>query len=404
MKHRIELLRRLVRMLDESALACLVLYFSGIIVAKEMPTVSLIATVIVCFVLSRLIRERMSYGWIVFLHIAMTVICALIPGTLFSRIMPGLIILFYMLPSSYAYASRGATLKPVDEAPWPLFMMCVAADIYGYAVKSDVLMRVSYIVLLILLTDYLLCLYLDGTSGYIRSTKDVNGLPIRKMLQVNAFLIGGIILVIAIFIFLTRNVDFSEQLKTLLSAVVLVLKSIASALLTFVILIILFFGRLADTSGLETMRDNLVTSEDMAKASGLWDVIIGLLFFVIVGFILFKVLSVLLKFFTKKRRPATDIVEVVEKNTDTEVEVVDRKESPFVRLSKKERARRIYRERILRYRNHIRLAPNKTCRDIEEELFEQELDDVGPLTDLYEKVRYGDLEVTREVLREMNRV
>ena len=75
-----------------------------------------------------------------------------------------------MLPSSYAYESRGATLKPVDEAPWPLFMMCVAADIYGYAVKSDVLMRVSYIVLLILLTDYLLCLYLDGTSGYIRST------------------------------------------------------------------------------------------------------------------------------------------------------------------------------------------------------------------------------------------
>ena len=404
MNRKLEFLRRLVRFFDEYSVSVLVIYVAGIVVAKETPGIGLILTVAGCYLLSYLIRERLPYIWITLLHLLLGGLCALIPGSFFARCMPALIILAHILPSALAYARRGATLKPVDEAPWPLLLICVVADIYGFAVKSPLLMMIAYIVLLILLADYLICLYLDGASKYIKSNRDVSGLPIKRMLQVNAILIAGILAVIALFIFLTRNVDFTVQFKALLALLLLVVKAIAAALVTFVILVITFFGSFADTDGLREVRNNLVQEEELSKASELWDILLGIIFFVIIVFLSYKLITFLLKLFLKKRRFATDVVETVEREEESFVEEVSQKKGFFGRMSKKERARRIYKARVLMYKNQIRLTPQKTCRDLEDELLERELDDVGALTDLYENIRYGDLEVTREVLREMNKI
>ena len=57
-----------------------------------------------------------------------------------------------------------------------------------------------------------------------------------------------------------------------------------------------------------------------------------------------------------------------------------------------------------RYRYDISLIPTKTGRELAQELMEQQLADVDALTSCYEKIRYGDKPVDREMVLEMRRL
>ena len=65
--------------------------------------------------------------------------------------------------------------------------------------------------------------------------------------------------------------------------------------------------------------------------------------------------------------------------------------------------RKLYRERVLRYKYDIRLDACKTGRDIRDELYKNELDDITKITAAYEEVRYGDKKVTKEMMKLFDR-
>ncbi len=404
MRRRIELLRRLIRLIDDISLAILITFFAGIIVAKHVPKLPLLFTVAGVYIFSYLVREKASNVWIIILHIVLAAICATLPVELLARVMPAAFLLVYLIPASLLYAGRGGTIKAVDEAPWPQMLACVVFDLYGYAAKSPVLMRVSYIVLLIYLFNYFLCLFMDGASVYLGSAKDVSGLPVRRMVRVNTLLVLGIVFILALGIFFTRNVDLSQELKSLLSFLVLIIKAIASVVLTFVLLVMTFFGGLGNGSAVEQTRNNLIQEEDVANSSDFIEFLFSAMFFIIAGFILYHLLSMVLRYLLKKRRPKTDIVEVIEKKTDTKTEQYGSKKSVRSPFSKLSRARRHYKEQVMRYKNEISLTPSKTCHEISNDIASRELGDLAEITEIYEEIRYNDAEVTRPMLRALTRM
>ena len=69
-----------------------------------------------------------------------------------------------------------------------------------------------------------------------------------------------------------------------------------------------------------------------------------------------------------------------------------------------EKARRLYRQRVLSYREEIKLAQNTTCRDIEKEVEEKKQVDIHELTELYAGLRYGGQEADKAVIKKMRQL
>ena len=120
-------------------------------------------------------------------------------------------------------------------------------------------------------------------------------------------------------------------------------------------------------------------------------------------FIAYKVLVRFVRFLMAWRNISTDQVElvVVKKKKEEQRTHADEKRR-F--LSRRQRARRCYKDCIERYRYDIALEQSKTGREIETELNEQSLADVTELTRCYEDIRYGDAEVDRALLQKMRRL
>ena len=71
------------------------------------------------------------------------------------------------------------------------------------------------------------------------------------------------------------------------------------------------------------------------------------------------------------------------------------------RLTAEERARKIYKKSILRYKDVITLNKRMTCEDIRQEITETEVGNVEGISAIYEQIRYGAGEVDNHVIREM---
>ena len=70
-------------------------------------------------------------------------------------------------------------------------------------------------------------------------------------------------------------------------------------------------------------------------------------------------------------------------------------------MSMEERARRIYKKRILQYKKEITPSETDTTADIEEKIREEYNVALPELTALYNRVRYGNVTVDRAYLSKM---
>ena len=119
----------------------------------------------------------------------------------------------------------------------------------------------------------------------------------------------------------------------------------------------------------------------------------------------FFLLKLLIKFvcglFTRYNS-LSDIVEdtPVKKKEKTEFE--KRKGIFNVLFSPEERARRMYRTHILRYRYDIRLKETKTCQDICHDIKSETGEDVSELTEIYSEIRYGETKVNKDVIKKIS--
>ena len=132
MKYKIEITRRALRLLYEMLFTYLLVLFFEIIWIKEEPTKAIVIAMILQFVVSYIVREKVaSYIGILLLHIILTALVFVVNFTGGQRLLL-VCISIHLLSDSMVYAMRRGKLKPIDDIPWPTFLISILIYVFGW--------------------------------------------------------------------------------------------------------------------------------------------------------------------------------------------------------------------------------------------------------------------------------
>lgn len=402
MKSRIEFLRHAMQLMYDWAIFSLVILFGEICIATEKPSYWFVAVLFFLLVASYLIRKfSAKYLYMFFLHLVLVVVVLLLPFTMACRAMLVLEVLF-LLENSYSYGYRKGTLKSMEDAPWPSFVICFLIYFVGGVYSHSATLTIaSYLVGIIMLILYLVMIYLEGLQDYLRSTRDVSGVPIKNIIGTNTIMVGAILSCLGLALILGRIFDFGSIFKILGSGIIAVLKLFAMVLSTW----FGFVAALLKSGGANpappTGMGDVETVGQLHRVGQALEVLLELAVAVAGVFILYKLGERYIKRLLVKRNFADDTIEVAESIKEKKQERVVKTFFHSLRLSPEEKARKLYKQRIERHKYDIRLLQDKTCREIREELKMKDLDDVSIITECYEDIRYGGRTADKEMLRKM---
>ena len=378
MKSKLLQVTKLLHLLYEWLCCSLCFAFFEVVLLKQEVHYFLLPITGAMFVYSYILREKAQhYLWLFVGHVALRLPMLLLPVSMETQ-------WFYFLIPCYLFSASVKSTwknkrKQMDELPWPSFLLCLIV----YLVSGH--------------------LGVQGMENYLDATSHVSGIPIRQILSVNTIMVGAIILCLTIGLVLGEVFDFRRVIALIGQAILAVVRVIAMVIGLFYHYISFWFrGGEAETSEHQQFDDGDVPSGIRSVGQTLEPVLyVGLICLGL--FIAYKVLVRFVRFLMARRNISTDQVElvVVKKKKEEQRTHADEKRR-F--LSRRQRARRCYKDCIERYRYDIALEQSKTGREIETELNEQSLADVTELTRCYEDIRYGDAEVDRALLPKMRRL
>ena len=156
-------------------------------------------------------------------------------------------------------------------------------------------------------------------------------------------------------------------------------------------------GICIDTAYQDTINEYYQNS---VKGYDVFTLILKVFVVLLLLFLLVRMLMQVIHFLLRPRSYADDVTELVNEEPNQYKErVTDR--HILRRLTDEERARRIYKRSILRYKNVITLNRRLTCEDIRQEISESEDGNVDGVSAIYEQIRYGDRTVDGFVIQDM---
>ena len=188
--------------------------------------------------------------------------------------------------------------------------MSVVIYAYGYATKSSLLTSGAYIIPIILIVLYLLIIYIDGLDIYLESTKNVSGLPVKKIVFVNSSIVIAIIILLLAGMLLGHALGLSSALYKGLKAVVFLLSYVIFAIrLVFIFLLRPLTKTTSEKMQYEQNKFGDFLSDHADDTVGILDMIYKTAAILLVIYILYKLAGFIIKLLMKKRTVYGDKVE-----------------------------------------------------------------------------------------------
>lgn len=402
MKINFEFIRKILRMTYNLLLAVMLIDFACFACRKNTMNAVHILLLLTAFILSYIIRDYIMNNFLILLLHGLTgtvVFLAARDGFIKWLLV---IAVLYLYMESTAYVMRHGKLKPLSDMPWPTFLISLFIYIMGLYMKEPDMVKMAYIIPVILFILYLLMLYAEGMTGYVKAAKDVSGLPLKRILSANTLIILGIIVIVVLSVFLAQGLHLDTALMNFGRGLIRIFR-------LFVLLAGLLFtliGRLVKTGSVritseETAPVRELLSYDNTVASWL-ELILKLAVIALAAFVIFKIVRKLIRFFLTGRTLDSDTVEAVSKEEDAgrkeKLHILQRIQEKF---SYEERARKIYRDKVRRYHDYYVPDERKTVLDIQQDVEKHADDDISRLSELYQFARYGDQSVTKDIIKEM---
>ncbi len=310
-----------------------------------------------------------------------------------------------LLVTSSRYVMSGGKLPEPMDIPWPGILLGILSTISGVYYDIHVLVVYSVILTVANIFFFLLVLYADGLGKYAQATRDVKGMPISRMLKINNLIILGIFLLMLITIGLGELLGIPNAVGEFLD----MLGGLMKSLFYGVVLLYKWLVRLLGSGNAESIEETEeALAAEMAKrnvGSGFIFVILRFITLLVLLFLAFRFLIWLFKILAAKYHKSEREVVTETTRPDVRERLKDRDLRSRIRkyVSMEERARRIYRKRVLEAAKETELRQNDTTGDIREILKLHTDTDLSELTELYEAVRYGSVTVDREYLLRMKK-
>ena len=404
MKFKIDNIRKILNCLYEMLFASLVIIFISVLFFKENATVAGVVCIIMCIGLSYLIREIASNElFILLLHILCGVIIFFLPIGDGIKYMTDILIVFFMIPASLMYVRRNSVLKPQDDAPWPSILIVVIIYLFGLGMKNEMIADFAYISVMFMLVLYLFMSYCYGIKKYMDQSTNVAGLPISEVLSVNSRIVAFTSILVILFMIGGRFIDFTVFYNMVYNAVVKIIR----VLVIVSTLISKFISGLFSSTVTESEDSSTVTVTGNTATDGsnfvFLEIFVIAVAFLIIIYLLFKILKRIFKMLLKPRVYDNDIV----MEADLAKKDISEKEFDKIKrrlyISKEERARNIYRKTVLAHKDDINLNNHITCQDIKEQI-ENSKGNVDELTSIYEEIRYNGRQVENSIIKRMTKL
>ncbi len=400
MKSKIEILRKLARILFEMLFVmCISIFFELFFFTQEPALINRIILVVL-YMLSFIIREkyRVPIYAIVF-HGLMGLVLLIVPIDLAGKVI-NIVIAYFLCMTSITYIRLGNKPKPLDDAPWPTFSVILLMYFLAIYKKCYSFMNYTYVFVFLMLVIYYFINYLEGLVKYIDSSNDVEEKHLKRVISRNNKIVFLVVILLVVSMVIGCVLDY-HKLET---AVMGVLKGV----LKLVVSLCVIFGLLFENIMRETSNSaNAFDAEAMgqmkyyAKEAGnsleiiLYAALAGICIVILVKFTKFAV-----KLLLSKNKHHDDVVEKAEKIVEYNVE--NKKKTIFKRLSDEDKLRKKYKEYIEQFKHDIRLTNTRTSRDIAEEINNCDLGEVTEITEIYSQIRYGNRETDRKLLKKVS--
>ncbi|HCA21380.1 MAG TPA: hypothetical protein DEO87_03250 [Lachnospiraceae bacterium] len=404
MKTKIDVARKLVRLLYYYLLVAFFTTFALFFLKQGSLSFENYLIIAVVMSISWFMREKSGNNVILFFtHVAMIAGVIIIEKTVAEKTVMAITV-FVIMINTMKYNRNGGKLRKLDEIPWPIFLAGMLMYAFGLYMNNKEMLFTAYIIPVLLFITYLIVIYLDGVYDYFDRTNDISDLPVRRMMSVNSIIVVGIIVItlISIAISYLFNLDilmkgFLKGLLTVLGLFMLCIKFIYTLLLSA-----LTGGSIRNTV-VQRREEIKQITENNSFAESMTTIVVIVLIILAAGFVYYLVRRIV-RFIIAKRRMPSDIVEqIVEKPHDQK-----EKRKTFVdvmkeRMSLDERARRVYRDTVLKTGKPYVPGGSDTTLDIQKVIEHNSTYKVESITELYNEVRYSDMIPDRKTLLDMRK-
>ena len=377
-----------------------------VMLCMKCPAVSWLAIVILLglFISHYILRELTNRVWVMVLW--MLLVCVgiwFLPEIMLQKLL--LIgINIGLSASGILYLSRGGVFTEFLDIPWPIILLAVISTGAGLYYEIPLLIRLSVWLSIANIFFFLLIRYSDNIGIYRDAMREVKGLPIRKMLRINSWIVTGIFLLIGIAILLGEALGIPTALSSFLEAGGEFLKGLFYGLVLLVKWFLSLFGGSSSESIAQTEADLEGQLEKTGSFSGVIFLFLKIFLLVIIVVVFLRLLISFLKLLLVRfqRNGKEEIIENTRQDAREFLPDRGLLKKLKQRISPEERARRIYRKRILAAVGKEVPTMTDTTADIRERLSEGGKA-FPELTRLYEAVRYGNAVVDSDYLRQMKK-
>ena len=404
MKTKIEAARKLVRLLYYYLLVAFFATFALYLLKQGSLSAENYLILAAVMSISWLMREKTGNNIILFFtHVAMIAGVIYIEKTTAEKTVIAVTV-FVIMIFAMRYNRSGGRLRRLDEIPWPMFLAGMVMYAFGLYMNNKEMLFTAYLIPVMLFITYLIVIYLDGVYDYFDRTKDVNDLPVRRMMSVNSIIVAGIIVItlISIAISYIFKLDilmrgFFKGLLTVLRLFMLCIKFIYTLLMSAL------SGGSVKNQAAKSREEVKQLVEDNSFADSMTTIVVIAIIILAAVFVYYLVRRIV-RFIIAKRRMPSDIVEQIVEIPHDQKE----KRKGFVtvmkeRMSLDERARRVYRDTVLKTGRPYVPEEYDTTLDIRDKISENSVYDLSEITELYNKLRYSEMVPDRKTLSEMKK-
>ena len=401
MTHKIYWAERGLRYLYEVVAAELFMYTFCMIFMRQDPRFVDAIWIAGIFLLSYLIRDfAPNHILLTGGHLVLAGLLVILPGTVWIRAVTGIYDIGYLLPCAVAYAKRGSRLTDMSE-PWPSILAGIIIYFASIGMELPVLSNLSYIAVALLMAIYMMIRYIQGLKRYISQTTEVSERSIRDI----AFINGRVVLFLAVLVLLLmgacRFLDLSGLVNVLARAFAKVVQTVFGAIMVIWVFVLTLLTKGGPAATSLDYQDTLNEYyQNSVKGYDVFTLILKVFVVLLLIFFLVRILLQVIRFLLKPKSYADDVIELIAEEPDQYKERITNRRIMH-RLTAEERARKIYKKSILRYKDAITLNKRMTCEDIRKEITETEVGNVEGISAIYEQIRYGAGEVDNYVIREM---
>lgn len=373
----------------DSLFSCIIMVFSCEILIHEGFSFRYFIYVFAMFLISYIARKyAINYLTVLIMHIIPCCVFLAL-GESYKLIIITALISIYNFVESCNYIRLGRQQRPVNDLPWAVYLVCFISYLFGVYAQNSIVKNMSYYIMILLVITYLLSVYVEGISKYIKSTEDMSGLPIASIIKTNSAIIAGIILVCIAIIALGSFIDWSALLRLLVNGIAAIVKIFAAGFMFVVNLVQRLFKNNAATSSENSTANLLVTREEYIQLSNNIILLCKFIFFVIVIIVAARFMLKAVRFLLVRRNRGTDIIEDIPYKNNVKAYKIRSAAVKKLELSNNEKIRRIYKKTVLEYRHDITLKKSDTVGQIEAKIKSVSGEEIRGITDLYENVRYG---------------